>query len=148
MSVVVGYADRPESLAAIERAAEEAKLRGLTLHLVEHVSVETPSGASQATQQGRFMSAASDALERLAEGYREQGIEVETHALVSTRGDSVFARDFLKQAEQVDASLIVIGIRRRSRVGKLVLGSRAQDLLLQADCPVLAVKASDDLEEG
>lgn len=44
-------------------------------------------------------------------------------------------------AEQTNAELIVIGVRRRTPVGKLLLGSQAQQVLLDAECPVLAVKA-------
>jgi nucleotide-binding universal stress UspA family protein len=51
------------------------------------------------------------------------------------------AEDLLKVAEEVSAELIIIGLRRRSPVGKLILGSTAQRILLDAPCPVLAVKA-------
>jgi nucleotide-binding universal stress UspA family protein len=51
------------------------------------------------------------------------------------------AEDLLKVAEEVSAELIIIGLRRRSPVGKLILGSNAQRILLDAPCPVLAVKA-------
>ena len=44
-------------------------------------------------------------------------------------------------ASKVDADLIVIGLRKRSQVGKLVMGSNAQEILMAAACPVLAVKA-------
>jgi nucleotide-binding universal stress UspA family protein len=50
------------------------------------------------------------------------------------------AEDVVTVAKEAGAELIVIGLRRRSPVGKLVLGSNAQDILLQADCAVLAVK--------
>jgi nucleotide-binding universal stress UspA family protein len=50
------------------------------------------------------------------------------------------ADDLLQVAEDVSAEVIVIGLRRRSPVGKLILGSNAQRILLDATCPVLAVK--------
>jgi nucleotide-binding universal stress UspA family protein len=43
--------------------------------------------------------------------------------------------------DSLDASLLVIGIRRRSAVGKFILGSVAQELLMSVNCPVLSVKA-------
>jgi nucleotide-binding universal stress UspA family protein len=51
------------------------------------------------------------------------------------------AEDLISIAEEVEAELIVIGLRRRTPVGKLILGSNAQRILLDASCPVLAVKA-------
>ena len=51
------------------------------------------------------------------------------------------AEEILRIAGEQDATLIVIGIRYRTPVGKLLLGSTAQQVLLEAKCPVLAVKA-------
>ena len=51
------------------------------------------------------------------------------------------AEDLISVAQEVSADFIVIGLRRRSPVGKLILGSNAQRILLDASCPVLAVKA-------
>ena len=51
------------------------------------------------------------------------------------------AEDLIEVAEEIHAELIVIGLRRRTPVGKLILGSNAQRILLDASCPVLAVKA-------
>jgi nucleotide-binding universal stress UspA family protein len=52
------------------------------------------------------------------------------------------AEDLIAVAEEEKAEFIVIGLRRRTPVGKLILGSNAQRILLDATCPVLAVKAS------
>jgi nucleotide-binding universal stress UspA family protein len=85
--------------------------------------------------------------------YREEFAQLETHLqetgiafefVAYARGNSP-AEDLVSIARDRDADLIVIGIRRRSPVGKLVLGSNAQDVLLEADCAVLAVKAPSDV---
>jgi nucleotide-binding universal stress UspA family protein len=52
------------------------------------------------------------------------------------------AEALLDLAEDVDASLLVIGSRRRTRVGKLLLGSVVQRVLLESEIPVLVVKAA------
>jgi nucleotide-binding universal stress UspA family protein len=54
------------------------------------------------------------------------------------------AEALIRIAETTAADFIVIGLRRRSPVGKLLLGSNAQRVLLDAACPVLAVKAEPD----
>ena len=68
----------------------------------------------------------------------EAGVEFELRQLV--RGFEP-SEDLIGVAESSDAELIVIGLRRRTPVGKLILGSNAQRILLDASCPVLAVKA-------
>jgi nucleotide-binding universal stress UspA family protein len=45
----------------------------------------------------------------------------------------------ISKAEEMDAAYIVIGIRNRSRVGKLLMGSDAQEILLNSPCPVVGV---------
>ena len=69
---------------------------------------------------------------------RSPGVEYDVRQLV--RGFDP-AEDLISIAEDSDAELIVIGLRRRTPVGKLILGSNAQRILLDAPCPVLAVKA-------
>ena len=67
------------------------------------------------------------------------GYEIRIPADVRT-----IAEELIRTAETTDADFIVIGLRRRSPVGKLLLGSNAQRVLLDAACPVLAVKAEPD----
>jgi nucleotide-binding universal stress UspA family protein len=74
------------------------------------------------------------------ERWGKRSIEAEVRQLV--RGQDV-ADDLIAVAEEVAADFIVIGLRRRSPVGKLILGSNAQRILLDAPCPVLAVKAEE-----
>ena len=57
----------------------------------------------------------------------------------SDHGDDI-VETFTKVAAAASARLVVIGLRRRSPVGKLVTGSDAQRLLLDLDVPILAVK--------
>jgi nucleotide-binding universal stress UspA family protein len=71
---------------------------------------------------------------------RAAGVDHEVRQLV--RGMDP-AEDLVNVAAELSAELIVIGLRRRSPVGKLILGSNAQRVLLDAPCPVLAVKAGE-----
>jgi nucleotide-binding universal stress UspA family protein len=57
------------------------------------------------------------------------------------RGQSAVA-EIESMVESLPVSLLIIGLRKRSPVGKLIMGSVAQDLLLSVSCPVLAVKAA------
>lgn len=67
-----------------------------------------------------------------------EGVKV-SHQHPEARGRDAVG-DLLDAAEAADASLIVVGIRHRSPMGKLLLGSAAQQILLESACPVLAVK--------
>ena len=69
----------------------------------------------------------------------EAGIEHEVRQPVEGRSA---ADEILAAASESSADLIVIGLRRRSPVGKLITGSTAQQVLLDAECPVVAVKAA------
>ncbi|MDV3223066.1 universal stress protein [Intrasporangium sp.] len=131
MAIVVGYVATKEGRAALKRAAEECVLRDSKL-----VVISSHRGGKDfdADEAARFESE----LERIKGVLEERGLEHEVRQLV--RGNDP-AEDLISVAEQENAEFIVIGLRRRSPVGKLILGSNAQRILLDASCPVLAVKA-------
>ena len=129
--VVVGYVPKPQEQAALSTAVAEAKLRGASLVVVNSHRGGPDFDSDEATQAEREMNAVRKTLDG-------SGVEYEIRQLV--RGFEP-AEDLISIAESVAAELIVIGLRRRSPVGKLILGSNAQRILLDAHCPVLAVKA-------
>ncbi len=123
-SVVVGYVPKPEGEAALSTAITEARLRGADLIVVNSHQARTDEGEPDLTDVRTTLEAS--------------GVDYEIRQL--TRGFEA-AEDLVSVAEANDALLIVIGLRRRTPVGKLILGSNAQRVLLDAHCPVLAVKA-------
>ena len=123
MRIVVGYSPRPEGRAALTRALSEAQLRGAALIVVNTSPDAEPAGlVEQLTASGL-------------------GYEIRTAADAQDSAD-----ELIKTAESAEADFIVIGLRRRSPVGKLLLGSNAQRVLLDAACPVLAVKAEPEAD--
>ena len=130
-TVVVGYVPKPEGEAAVDRAIEEAKLRGARV-----VVVNSHRGGGDYDQE-RSHRADKD-MDAVKARLDAAGVDHEIRKLV--RGFEP-AEDLIGIADDADAELIVIGLRRRSPVGKLILGSNAQRILLDAKCPVLAVKA-------
>lgn len=148
MSVLIGYVDTPEGRAALERGIAEAELRRLPVHIVRFAKVGAPGDAAASQRQSEHLENEQRRLAQLARQVGGSGLEVETHLILESRGEGQFVRDFKALADKVGATLAVIGIRNRSRVGKFVLGSRAQDALLHLDCDVLAVKATTAAVDG
>ena len=132
-TVVVGYVPKPEGDAALSKAIDEAKLRGTKLVVVNSHRGGQEFDGDAALKAEKDMDAVRARLD-------EAGVSYDLRQLV--RGFEP-AEDLISSAEANGAELIVIGLRRRSPVGKLILGSNAQRILLDAHCPVLAVKAGD-----
>jgi len=132
-TVVVGYVPKPEGDAALSKAIDEAKLRGTKLVVVNSHRGGQEFDGDAARKAEQDMDAVRARLD-------EAGVSYDLRQLV--RGFEP-AEDLISIAEANAAELIVIGLRRRSPVGKLILGSNAQRILLDAHCPVLAVKAGD-----
>ena len=129
MTVVVGYVPGPVGEAALEVALAEADRRREPL-LVVNV------GLPDAANDPRFLDEGERV--RLADRLLFAGAAFEIEQLVRGRDA---AEELVDAAARVRASVLVIGMRRRSPTGKLLFGSQAQRVLLEAECPVLAVKA-------
>lgn len=130
MTIVVGFVPTKEGRAALARAVEEARGRSTKLVVIN----SNRGGRDFDLDTTRT---AEEELERLTTDLAGDGVEVEVRQLV--RGNEP-AEDLIAVATETDADLIVIGLRRRTPVGKLILGSNAQRILLDAPCAVLAVK--------
>ena len=130
MTIVVGYVPTPEGDAALRAAVDEARLRDQPLHVVN-------SSRGDALSDPRFASAGS--LDEVRSRLDAAGVVYEIDQQV--RGHEA-SDEVIEAADRVNASLIVIGLRRRTATGKLLTGSQAQRILLDAHCPVLAVKAT------
>ena len=128
MTVLIGYVPTPVGEAALAAGIAEAVAHGDDV-----VILNSPRRGS--TVDANFLG--PDQVARLVADAAEQGVEA--HVDQADRGSDVVAV-FQAAVEAASARLVVIGLRRRSPVGKLVMGSDAQRLLLELDAPVLAVK--------
>lgn len=129
MTVLIGYLPAPEGQAALEVGFREAKIRNTDAIVVTSPRKGAPDIITSLNEQAR-----TDIM-TVADKYGvEARIEQPTHEddLVGTFNE--FAREH-------GCDLIVIGLRKRSAIGKFILGSQAQRILLEADVPVLTAKA-------
>jgi len=129
-TIVVGWMPNEYGAAAVAEAIAEARLRGGRMLVINATK-------GDAYVDERY--AGGDDLAALESMLVDSGVP---HEVRQTMGGDV-ADEVVGLAEKVDASLIVIGLRRRSPVGKLIMGSVSQRILLGAHCPVLAVKPAD-----
>jgi nucleotide-binding universal stress UspA family protein len=129
MRIIAGFLRSPEGQVALDRAIDEARLRDAELIIIHSLRDDIEE-----------IQAYRDEFQKVEERLQTEGVKYRLREFV--RGNTP-AEDLLQTATDEDVDLIVIGIRRRSPVGKLLLGSNAQEVLLKADCAVLAVKPSE-----
>jgi nucleotide-binding universal stress UspA family protein len=130
MTVAVAHQASPSSSLPLQEAAREAVRRGTTLAVI-HVVDTLDLDKSAAIQAG------------LAEEVRR--VLAPDHAVVEWQlypvtGTEDVAQTILRVVAEAGAELLVIGARRRTPVGKFLLGSVTQTLILEAEVPVLVVK--------
>lgn len=128
MTVLIGYVPTPEGDAAFSAALQEARRRDEPL-----VVLNSPHGGAPVSVD----VAPDDTVRRMNERAEADGVTLD---LRQTAHSGDVADEVLRVAQEIDASVVVIGLRKRSAVGKLLMGSVAQRILLDADRPVLAVK--------
>ena len=129
MTVLVGFVPNPLGEAALTAAVNEARRRGERLLVVNMSRDDVLVDAHRA---------GAEQLERGRRDLADLDLEFEVRQIEEGNDASDAILDV---AEREDVSVIVIGLRHRTAVGKLLLGSAAQRILLDATCPVLAVKA-------
>jgi len=129
LTILVAYVPRPEGQAALDKGIEIATRRNEPLVVVN----ASPGGT-------KIDPSAIDGVdvERVERLLKNSGLNAELKQFV--RGKSA-VEEIESLVESLHVSVLVIGLRKRSPVGKLIMGSVAQEILLTVPCPILAVKA-------
>ena len=129
MTILVAYVARPEGQAALDKGIEIATRRNEALVVVN-------AGPGSKDDTGVVDGYEG---ERLAERLTKLPVQAEFKQFV--RGRSA-VEEIEELVQQLQVSVLVIGLRRRTAVGKLLMGSTAQEILMTVSCPVLCVKAA------
>jgi nucleotide-binding universal stress UspA family protein len=130
MNIMVGYDRSNVAKEALVLVKKHAKAFDAKVYLLTAL-------AQGPDLQLEDIQKAEHELERLRISFKEDGIPCETHAIVSSQSAG---EDLVQFAQENGIDEIVIGVRRRSKVGKLLFGSNAQYIILQATCPVVTIK--------
>ncbi len=130
MKLLVGYDGSEVSEEALALATKHAKTFQATVHVVTSMVKGTESEVEDIEQAER-------GLEYAKSLFKDENIACETHLLI--RGLSP-GEDIVEFAKENNVDEIIVGVRRRSKVGKLLMGSTAQYVILKAHCPVVSVK--------
>jgi nucleotide-binding universal stress UspA family protein len=130
MKILVGYDGSQQAKDALDLAKKHALAFNATVYVVTSLLGENETEPSE-------IEHAEEGLEFAKSIMAESGISVETHLLI--RGLSP-GEDLVEFAREHDIDEIVVGVKKISTVGKLIFGSNARHVILNAPCPVLSVK--------
>ncbi len=130
MKILVGYDGSNAGKEALDLAKNH------TIAFKGEVDVVT-SMVKGTERERKEMDQAKRGLEYAEMLFKENSIPCKTHLLI--RGLSS-GEDLIEFARENNIDEIIVGVKRRSKVGKLLMGSTAQYVILNADCPVVTVK--------
>ncbi|MGB9436864.1 MAG: universal stress protein [Desulfobacterales bacterium] len=130
MKILVGYDYSTVTQDVLALAKQQAQAFKAEVHLLRFLE-QGPELSREAIQQ------AEQNLDQVKREFATLALACDTHVVVSALSAG---EEIVQFAEQNSIDLIVIGVRRRSKVGKLLFGSNAQLIILTAPCPVLTVK--------
>ncbi len=130
MKILVGYDGTNAAKEALSLAKEHAKAFGGSVNIVTSMEKGTESQREEIEQAERGLEWAKSVFD-------ENDIDCKSHLLI--RG-LMPGEDIVQFAEENSADEIIVGVKRRSKVGKLLMGSTAQYVILKAKCPVVSVK--------
>jgi nucleotide-binding universal stress UspA family protein len=130
MKILVGYDGSKVAEDAVKLAQKYGHAFKADIHIMTSLE-QSPELKKEDIDK------AESKLEKLRTSFKSDGIPCETQASVSYQSPG---EDLVRFAKENDIDEIIIGVRRRSKVGKLVFGSTAQYVILEAPCPVVTVK--------
>ncbi len=130
MKILVGYDGSGAAKDALNTTKKYAAALAAQVHIVTSMVKGTEDDQEEIFQAER-------GLEYAKSVFSAETMACETHLLI--RGLSP-GEDLVRFAEENDVDLAVVGVKRRSKVGKLLMGSTAQFVIIKAPCPVLSIK--------
>ena len=131
MKIMICYDGSNVARDAMNLAKAHAKVFGGKVYLVRSME-----GGPEVPKRD-FDNAERELTEFAESVFKEDGVNCESHLLI--RGLNP-GEDLVQFAEEYDVDEIIIGVRKRSKVGKLLFGSTAQYVILEASCPVVSIK--------
>jgi nucleotide-binding universal stress UspA family protein len=142
--VIVAAIDSSERASKVVTQANElAEKYGDSVHIV-HVmrkseviqSKESDIGAEETTDMDAMRTAASEVGLKMLDG-RPTTVETEVNGLIGNPADEI-----VRYVDEQKARYVVVSPKRQSQTGKILFGSVAQSILLNASCPVVSITHS------
>ena len=129
MKILVGYDGSDQAKRALKLAQEHAKaFGGGVIHVLHSKVTDLPTKQHKLDEQE---------MDEVRSELEKRGCPCETHLLIRNMEPGPHLVEFAKE-KAIDE--IVIGVKMRSKVGKLIMGSTAQHVILEAPCPVVSIK--------
>ena len=130
MKLMVGYDGSNSSKEALRLAKSHAEAFNANVHVVHSMESGTETEREDIDTMEKELAWAKSYFEK-------EAIKCDTHLLI--RGLAP-GEDLVAFAKDRGIDAIFVGIKRRSRIGKILMGSNAQYVILKAPCPVVSVK--------